>query len=522
MGGETKLKVRLTCRLLIQAVASGAIAYCQQAQPVAKEAVTPPAGSSFALPASPGSQRSHPQPSNHKVGPFELSVNWRTRAEGWQWFQAGSGNSEYAFWDSLLRIGIGQTRESLDWFAEVEQPSILGLPDDAVVKAPQGQLGLGGTYYAANGQEVNNASIFLKQAFVNFKHLGPATAKLGRFEFFDGTEVKPADPTLATIVETRIAHRLISNFGFSAVQRTFDGAQLGFNFGQSNVTLFGARPTAGVFQVDGMDELDVDVYYGAFTRSVSSHNGAGLLRIFALGYADDRNRVLKTDNRSASARKADISKIELATYGANYAHVFNTDHAGKFDLVMWGALQSGSWGSLTQRAGAAVGEFGWQPDVGFLKPWLSVGYSYGSGDGDPKDSRHGTFFQVLTTPRQYARFPFYNMMNNADAYLTANVRPITKLSLRTEAHALRLANLSDLWYQGGGAFQSATFGYTGRPSGGNQGLANVWDASADYQFTPNFAATLYYGHAWGKGVVENIYPKDQNGQLVFLETNFHF
>ena len=93
-----------------------------------------------------------------------------------------------------MRIGIGQTRERIDWFAEMEQPSILGLPNDAVVAAPQGQLGLGGTYYAANLNETNNASVFLKQAYVDFKHLGPARVKLGRFEYFDGTEVKAQRP----------------------------------------------------------------------------------------------------------------------------------------------------------------------------------------------------------------------------------------------------------------------------------------------------------------------------------------
>jgi hypothetical protein len=91
-------------------------------------------------------------------------------------------------------------------------------------------------------------------------------------------------------------------------------------------------------------------------------------------------------------------------------------------------------------------------------------------------------------------------------------------------HSLRLASAKDLWYSGGGAFQQNTFGYTGRPSsgGGTRGLANVWDISADYQFTRAFAATLYYGKAWGKTVIANLYPKDPNGQLLFLETNVHF
>jgi hypothetical protein len=425
-------------------------------------------------PVPPPSAPASAAPAKHKLGPLEISVNWRTRAEGWNWFEGNTGNSDYGLWNSLLRVGIGQTRESFDWFIEGEQPSILGLPNDAVVAAPQGQLGLGGSYYAANNNHTNQANGFVKQAFVNLKHLGPVALKLGRFEYFDGAEVKPADPILASVIQTRIANRLISNFGFSAVQRAFDGAQLSLNSRQNNFTFFGARPTEGVFQVKGMDELDVDIYAGTYTRSISTKQNAGQLRVFAMGYIDHRTLVLKTDNRPQALRSADHGKIEVATYGLDYAHVYNTERAGKLDFLLWGALQDGSWGNQTQHAAAFVGEAGWQPPVTVLKPWISAGYSYGSGDGDPNNGRHSTFFQLLPTPRPYARFPFYNMMNNEDVYGTLNVRPLSKLSLRSEVHALRLASASDLWYLGGGAFQPKTFGYTGRPSNGNRGLANVW------------------------------------------------
>lgn len=485
-----------------------------------------------AVPSSTGNQAvtasaSTPSPAStsatkHKLGPLEISVNWRTRAEGWNWFDAPTGNSDYGFWHSLLRLGIGQSGERVDWFVEGEQPTILGLPNDAVVAAPQGQLGLGASYYAANNNHTNEANGFVKQAFVNLKHLGQTALKIGRFEYFDGLEVRQTDPFLATIVQTRIANRLISNFGFSAVQRAFDGAQLSVSSGQHNLTFFGARPTQGVFQVKGMDELDVDIYSGTYTRSMSYGRNAASFRVFGMGYIDHRTLVLKTDNRPAASRNADTGKIEIGTYGLDYVHVYDAGAPGKFDVVLWGALQNGSWGTETQHAASFVTEAGWKLPLQAVQPWFSIGYSYGSGDGDPGNSRHSTFFQLLPTPRPYGRFPFYNMMNNEDAYGALNLRPTSKLSFRTEAHALRLASASDLWYTGGGAFQPKTFGYTGRPSSGNRGLANVWDFNADYQFTSSFSASFYYGHAWGKGVIASIYPNNANGQFIFLETNFHF
>jgi hypothetical protein len=151
----------------------------------AVDSSSPPA----AEPATAAASKPEPTlPPKHKIGPLEISVNWRTRAEGWYWFEGKTGNSDYGFWDSLLRVGIGQSGEHFDWFLEGEQPSILGLPNNAVVGAPQGQLGLGGNYYAANNNHSIVANGFVKQAFVSFKKIGPAGLKLGRFEYFDGLE----------------------------------------------------------------------------------------------------------------------------------------------------------------------------------------------------------------------------------------------------------------------------------------------------------------------------------------------
>lgn len=458
----------------------------------------------------------------HKTGTLQININWRERTEDWHWFQGVTGTSDYVFWDSLLRIGLGQTGEHFDWYIDGEQPAILGLPNTAVVAAPQGQLGLGGTYYAANNNHTNVANGFVKYAYVNIHPTHQFAARFGRFEYFDGLESKYKDPLLARVVQSRISSRLISNFGFAAAQRTFDGVQISLNSGVNNVTLFGARPTQGVFQVKGEDELDVDNYYGAYTHSGNSAAHPSSLRVFADGYIDHRTTVLKTDNRSTPAKTADKNKIEIATWGADYVQVVNTQTAGKLYALGWAVLQTGSWGSLNQLSSAAVGEAGWQFPVPSIKPGISAGYSYSSGDGNATDTRHGAFFQVLTTPRQYARFPFYNMMNNEDGYLAFNAQPLKQLSLSTEAHTLRLASATDLWYSGGGAFQPSTFGYQGRPSNGHRSLANVWDFNADYRFNSAFSATFYYGHAWGKSVISAIYPTNKDGQLLFVETNFRF
>jgi hypothetical protein len=445
-----------------------------------------------------------------------VSGSLRSRAEFWDWFQ-GNANNDYAFLGSILRVGVSRTRETLDWQVELAVPFLLALPDDAIAPGAQGQLGFGASYFAANDKSANAAMLFVKQGFVRFKS-GRQSLKLGRFEFIDGAEVAPKDATLAALKRDRIAHRLIGNFGFSDVGRSFDGVQYAAGGSRLNLTLVAARPTRGVFQVDGWGEVNVNVFYGALTGQASGKHGAGEWRIFGLGYSDYRDGVLKTDNRPQPARAADHEHINIGTYGGHYLRTF-----GPADLLLWGVVQTGSWGRLAQRSGAFAIEAGWQPKVApALRPWLRGGIDYGSGDGNPKDGRHGTFFQVLPTPRIYARFPFFNMMNNRDVFGELILRPSKALSIRADVHSLALANRQDLWYSGGGVYQPWTFGYTGRPSGGNQGLATLFDASADYNANKHLSIGAYYGHAAGKLVVSSIYPTGPNANFGYLETLLRF
>ncbi|TAM84653.1 MAG: hypothetical protein EPN47_00630 [Acidobacteria bacterium] len=453
------------------------------------------------------------------AGPFDISGSWRTRLESWDWFEADTASSTYALTHSLLRLSIGQNRSRLDWQAEAAVPMQFALPNDAIAPAPQGQLGLGATYYAANGARQNVVRIFLKQGFIRFKAGDRRSLRLGRFEFLDGSEVTPRDPTLAVMEKTRITQRLIGNFGWSAVGRSYDGIQFIQDWEKNNLTFVAARATQGVYQAQGMGELDVGFVYGSYTVPISRKGGDSELRIFGIGYDDPRRAVLKTDNRPLAARRVDNQDILLATFGADYLQVFNTATSGKFDFLVWGVFQAGSWGLQSDRAGALVGEFGWQPPVQRLTPWLSAGYSYGSGDGNPNDSKHTTFSQLLPTPRPYARFPFYNMQNNKDLYATLDLRPHRKVLLRTEGHSLSLAERNDLWYLGGGPYQPQTFGYVGRPGGGNTKLGNVWDLSVDYKLTTRFSFTTYYAWAWGSDVIRQIYPNGTNGQFGYVEFN---
>jgi len=454
------------------------------------------------------------------LGGIHISGSLRIRPEIWGWFDTPTADPDYAYFASLLRLTLKQERKDWDWQVEFAQPLLANLPEQSIAPAPQGQLGLGASYFAANGDSTP-LNLFLKQGFVRAKGIfgdKPSSLRIGRMEFVDGAETTPKDPTLAALKRDRIAHRLLGNFAFSHVGRSFDGVQYARGTSNTNLTLLAARATSGVFQVNGWGELDTDILYGALTRSAGRKH-AGEWRVFALGYHDGRG-VLKTDNRPAAARAADHRNIRITSVGGHVLQTVATA-AGTLDTLLWGAGQVGRWGVLDHRAGALAVEAGFQPRLKF-KPWLRCGYFYGSGDGNPNDGTHQTFFQVLPTPRIYARFPFYNLMNNRDAFAELLLRPHAKWTIRADAHTLRLSNKNDLWYLGGGAFQTSTFGYAGRPSGGSASLANVYDVSVDYQVNTHLALTGYYAGAAGRTVIEKIYPSGGTGQFGYAELNWRF
>ena len=463
---------------------------------------------------------SQDQPAQGKKSvPLKVTFQVRLRLESWDWFHTPLADGNYQFFASQVRVGIGQERKKWDWQLELEQPTLLGLPGDAIAPAPQGQLGLGASYFAANHSERNTAGIFLKQGYVRFKGLGGDAAsrlRLGRFEFVDGAETAPKDATLAALKRDRIAHRLLGNFGFSHVGRSFDGLEYARSTPAANLTLMAGRATHGVFETNGNLDLDVDVIYGAYTRTVHK-KATGEWRAFVLHYHDGRGE-LKLDNRPLAASLADHANIRLTTVGGHYLDTLPVGR-GQADVLLWGAWQFGDWGVLTHSAGAGAVEAGYQPKWK-LRPWLRLGYFRSSGDGNPADRNHNTFFQILPTPRIYARFPFYNLMNNADAFAELILRPHAKVTLRSDLHWLRLGNSRDLWYLGGGAFQDGNFGYAGRPSGGHDSLATVADLSADWKINHQFSLTAYLGGAFSRRVIAASYPQAGSGRFSYLELNW--
>lgn len=476
----------------------------------------------FGLIAVSLSAQSSPDPI--RLGDIDFSATLRSRVYDWNWFQpAGTYQNQYAYSGNLLGLNFAENAGSFDFDEELAVVFMLGLPAKATAPAPAGGLGLGSNYYSANGNKRNAAMAFPKQLWARY-HFGDnlaQTLQAGRLEFNDGTELASKNPTIAKLKNDRVSARLIGTFAFTDVQRSFDGLHYSWDQPTSNFTILTATPTRGVFQTDGWGWNQVGFGYAAYTKDWGHGAHAADTRFFFIDYDDFRSDVLKTDNRPLAVRKADTGNINVQSWGADSIHTFATK-SGTFDALGWGVGQTGKWGAQTQRAWAYDVETGYQPAIlPALKPWIRAGYTVGSGDSNPNGSTHSTFFQVLPTPRQYARTPFFNMMNTEDAFGSLMLRPHSRVTISSEAHSLRLTNRNDFWYTGGGVFQPWSFGYTGRSASGARSLADLYDTSVEYRANRHATLTAYLGYMQGLAVIKTIYPAGRDGTFGYLEVLLH-
>ena len=444
-------------------------------------------------------------------GKFLFNGSARVRDENYNWWptdqRAPGANGAYNFVGINLRGGVSRSTKRDDFVLDLQVPVLAGLPTRAIAAAPQGILGQGGNYYDANHSQV--ASFYPRQLYFRLKNIDGegASLRLGRYEFSDGSEVMPTDPTLTFLKASRLTQRLLGPFNFTHIGRSFDGFNVVKSLPKANFTGVAAFPTRGAFSLNGGDTLtDIGVLYGALTFPVASKKNAGEGRAFALFYSDDRGaQVNKVDNRPLAVRNADKNVINLYTLGGHYMHTVELG-SGRVDGLFWGRVTVRQMGTRKIRARSRfAAELGYQPHFLKGRPWFRVGYNYYSGDGNATNGTHGTFIPILPTPRIYARYPFFTEANLKDAFVQAIYRPTSKLTLRFDAHQLQLADTHDLWYVGGGAYENKNFGYAGRPSNGHGDLAGLFDLSADYALRKNTQVSLYFAYANGGHVVRSIY-----------------
>ena len=143
-------------------------------------------------------------------------------------------------------------------------------------------------------------------------------------------------------------------------------------------------------------------------------------------------------------------------------------------------------------------------------PRLGLEYAYGSGDGNPTDSKHGTFDNLFPTNHKfYGYMDFASLQNIQDLRGILQIKPTKASCVSLEGHGLWLASTSDNFYTVGG---SPRGGITTTPGTGyginpayNNFLGTEIDVVGSYALTKFLQLEAGYGHFFvGKYIEQSL------------------
>jgi len=435
-----------------------------QAQTQPQTPPPPPAAAAAAAPAPPADGL-HAAPSLYwKDGPhrFDLSGAFRVRTEGWDTFSTSNPDWDW-FTGTRMRLSLRYAyANKLAIFIEGQHARVNGLDADSAPPARN--------YFVAGGLDSSSQGTSLRQAFLELRPAEGIALRGGRQDIKLGGEVTYAEPNWKYLKAARVAERLVGTVGWTHVERSNDGGTLMVDTGQHAFYAFAARPTTGVFDADSAYHPQRDLVYGglAWTAKRGEWLPNTELGAFAIAYDDDR----------AVADGGIVGGVDVYTFGGSLLGVYPFG-PGQIDTLVWGAGQTGDFGVGDHSAYAGILEAGYQLPALWSKPWLRLGINFASGDGDPTDGEHHTFFNLLPTNHLYYGFAdqlaFQNLKN---LFVQLRMAPHEKVSLNAFVHYFSLMDEDDARYAGTGAFNRKSFGYAATPSGGARTVGTEFDLVA--------------------------------------------
>lgn len=444
-----------------------------------------------ALPCTPRRAFAQEASSEPLARPF---VRNTTRFELWRYYEPPPPSPTFSPGDpstlhvgNRLLAGLQLRKGRFDATAALQYVQFGGLPDDAI---GPGALGTGALYFDHSANRASH-QVHLKTASVAMRQIARRLdVQVGRMPYTSGGERQSGVPKIEAVKRQRLDSRLLGEFEWSLYQRAFDGIRADWREPRYRVTASAFQPTQGGFEdAAGVSMSGVRIASAVVTSAPGVLLPKTEVQVFAHAYRDTREVTARPDNTGRRANAADVSVVALGGHAVGARPL----GPGELDAVTWVAAQVGDWYEQRHRALAMTGEAGFQWTKTRWSPWVRAGASWFSGDGDPADATHGTFFPMLPTVRRYAQSTLYSMANLRDVMVQAMLRPRPNLNRRIDGHVLALADRADGWYAGSGATQESgrIFGYTLRPSGGEQSLMRLIEGSFDWRLRPRWSVNGY-------------------------------
>ena len=420
---------------------------------------------------------------DHKV---DVGLVTRFRAEYWD--VRASDDDSFAAWRS--RINLKYTwKDRMKAFIEFQDARINGMGSDS--------SGGAALYRASAGPGSKTSSQRLRQLWLDFDVTESLSFRAGRQDIKLGTEVMYPEGNWKYLKIKRVSQRLVGTVGWTHGERSNDGVSASYDFGDYHLYAWGAKPTTGVFDIDGAYSTQDDILYGG--ASFTAKRGTWLrdteVRLFGIAYRDDRNTSDGglDDSRALNIYTGGFSLIGIYPYGD-----------GNVDLTLWGAYQWGDWpiagDHLSHSAWAGLAETGYQFTNVQMKPWIRVGINAASGDGSSTDGDHESFFNILPTNHLYYGFQDQFALGNLLNYFAQlKLKPTEKSDFDITLHQFSKWTTDDGRHFGTGAFDRSSFGFGLDVSDTSRNMGTAVDLTLGYKLHKNVHLQGGYSYMWGHG-----------------------
>ncbi|MDX1961526.1 MAG: alginate export family protein [Pirellulales bacterium] len=305
--------------------------------------------------------------------------------------------------------------------------------------------------------------------------------------------------------------RLISPLDWANTRRTFDGAKIWYASKEWNMDGFWVRPVPASQHVNGDRNFDS---------------------------ADDSQEFigLYTTYKGKKDQTYDFYFLRFAEYEGPGTQFFPVDYDPMLFAMRWsgkqldyfgdgslfwdceGGYQFGDFGQQTQSAGFATAGLGRDWSKRQYKPKLMLYYDYASGDQDPNDAVHGTFFQYFGLVHRY--FGFMDLVarqNIHDINLQLTLATGKKSTFLIWHHIFFLDSPRDALYNAGGT--PILFDPTG-----NAGsyVGQELDLTWQYNFNPNTDVLFGYSHFFAGDFVKNLRPVGNELDFTYVQFTVRF
>ena len=344
----------------------------------------------------------------------------------------------------------------------------------------------------------NEKNLDLHQGYLQLKNLGPWVLTLGRQEMIYGDQ------------------KLVGNFGWSNIGRSFDGIKMGYDTGRVRTDLWlatirkfantGADPTfVPTPTVPSVSNRKEQTFFGMYT----TYSGLPEVSIepYVLFLWDTGSGGLITDPAAQDQRRVTLG-LRLAGKAM----------AESIDYTAEGAYQLGGIQSKDIAAYAGAVKLGYNFTPG-LPGRLGIEFDYASGDDNPADGDFKTFENLFPTNHiHYGYMDYVGWRNMQDLRFSLGVKPTQTASISLDYHLFWLAREADHWYAASGRIFRST------PAGNSEKeLGQEIDLVGYVVIKEKFRLEGGYGHFYPGQYAETNFPgASDDSDFVYLQAGVSF